>query len=207
MNRRKALVLTALPVVIATETASARLRCGQWNVRGVQQCEAGIDSRIASVTVNAEQHLSQWCWAACIEMVFRYYGFHVPQARIVSETWGGIVNLPGRPDQIMANLNRPWVDERGRRFSVAGDVYTANPMTAAQDLAANMPLIIGTGGHAMVLTSLAYDRDWYGGGVVTSAVVRDPWPDKGRRNLTPQEWHGTRFLARIRVSRPFDFGW
>lgn len=73
-------------------------------------------------------------------------------------------------------------------------------MTAAQDLTNNMPLIIGTMGHAMVLTSLRYARDVNGNGQVNAAIVRDPWPNRGRRVLTAQEWYSTSFLVRIRVS-------
>jgi hypothetical protein len=134
-------------------------------------------------------------------MVFRYYGFQVPQEQIVQQTWGGIVNLPAYPAHILANLNRPWVDLSGRRFSVSGDAFSANPITAAQDLAQDMPLIIGTMGHAMVLTALTYFVDQSGNGAVTEAIVRDPWPGRGRRVLVAQEWYGTNFLARIRVFR------
>jgi hypothetical protein len=74
-------------------------------------------------------------------------------------------------------------------------------MTATQDLSNDMPLIIGTMGHAMVLTSLTYVRDQFGRGDVTAAVVRDPWPGNGRRVLSAQEWYNTSFLARIRVNR------
>lgn len=179
----------------------ARLRCGPFIPPGMQECEAGIDSSIAQVTAAAVggQHKSQWCWAACIEMVFRYYDHEVPQERIVKETWGGIVNLPGQPGQILADLNRQWTDEDGEDFEVYGDVFSANPITAAQDLAQDMPLIIGTMGHAMVLTSLQYIRDNFGRGEVLAATVRDPWPGRGKRVLSPQEWYSTNFLARIRV--------
>lgn len=202
MKRRDLLTTFAPALLLAVpRSAHARLRCTPFDLRGLQQCEAGIDSRIAGVTAASVggQYLSQWCWAACIEMVFRYYGYRVSQVRIVRDTWGGIVNLPGYPGQILANLNRTWIDDRGRRFGVSGDVYSANPITAAGDLADDMPLIIGTTGHAMVLTSLTYVRDQLGNGEVTAAVVRDPWPGRGRRILSPQEWYGTNFLARIRV--------
>jgi hypothetical protein len=72
-------------------------------------------------------------------------------------------------------------------------------MTAAQDLAADMPLIIGTMGHAMVLSRLDYLVDQYGRGEVKWATVRDPWPGRGRRVLSPQEWYNISFAARIRV--------
>jgi hypothetical protein len=81
-------------------------------------------------------------------------------------------------------------------------VYSANPITAAQDLAQDMPLIIGTMGHAMVLTALSYVLDRSGNGSVTAAIVRDPWPDRGRRVLSAQEWYRASFLARIRVFFP-----
>ena len=204
MKRRDLLLAAlspALSVPAMPRSASARLRCSRYDPWGSQQCEAGIDSTLATVTVGAvpPQYLSQWCWAACIEMVFRYYGYRVDQTRIVRETFGSIVNFPGNAQQILANLNRPWTDRRGRRFGVTGDVFTAQPSTAAQDLADDMPLIIGTTGHAMVLTSLTYWRTRFGAGDVTDAIVRDPWPGRGRRSLSPEEWYRTNLLVRIRV--------
>jgi len=165
------------------------------------QCEVGIDPLIASLTASAVggQHLNQWCWAACIETVFRYYGYIVPQAFIVKQTWGAIVDSPADLSEILSNLNRLWVDANGRRFFVSGDVLSANPVTAAQDLSQDMPLIIGTMGHAMVLTSLRWLTNVYGESIVTDAVVRDPSPNAGRRILSIEEWYSTSFLARIRV--------
>lgn len=206
MDRRKLLKLGSSSIALTafglSNPASALLNCTPFNFQGIQQCEAGIDSGLAHVSAAATggQHMNQWCWAACIEMVFRYYGLHVPQHEIVRQTWGEIINLPGQPSQILANLNRPWRDSSGRDFYVSGDTFSANPITAAQDLSNDMPLIIGTMGHAMVLTSLQYLRDQLGRGEVTYAVVRDPWPGKGRRNLSAEEWYNTSFLARIRVS-------
>ncbi len=203
MTRRHLLfALSSMFSLAVPNSAYARRRCGRPSSQGIRTCEAGIDSYFAHITAlrAGPQYQSQWCWAACISMVFRYYGFRVSQARIVKETWGGIVNLPGSPGQILANLNRPWIDDRGRRFRVAGDVYSANPATAAHDLAEDMPLIIGTQGHAMVLTSLTYLRNQWGAVDVKAAVVRDPWPGRGRRILAPQEWYGTSLLTRIRLN-------
>lgn len=207
MNRRNFLKISSyiggLSALGLSESTYALLNCTPFNFQGLQQCEAGINSSLANITAAATggQHMNQWCWAACIEMVFRYYGLYVPQEEIVLQTWGGIVNFPGQPNQILSNLNRPWIDSSGAYFSVSGDSFTANPITASQDLSQNMPLIIGTQGHAMVLTSLIYTRDQWGNGQVTSAIARDPWPGRGRRQLSPQEWHSTSFLARIRVNR------
>ena len=204
MRRRDFMTLgggAALMGWAAGGPAEAGLRCTPVYPNGARQCQAGIESNIASLFAR-QQHASEWCWAACISMVFAYYGHPVAQERIVGETWGQIVNLPGQPGQILADLNRPWVDDRGRRFRAYGDVLSANVITASQDLAAGMPLIIGTRGHAMVLTALNY------GGIVNNpasqqvlgATVRDPWPgNPSPRVLSGQEWFSTQFLVRIRV--------
>ncbi|KFX27348.1 hypothetical protein KR96_18875 [Ralstonia solanacearum] len=80
-----------------------------------------------------------------------------------------------------------------------GDVLTANPITASQDLAMGEPLIIGSMGHAMVLTGMRFSRDMMGQGWILAAQVRDPWPGKGGRILSQTEWLNAMFLVRIRV--------
>lgn len=197
MNRRHFLRGSAGMAAASWPAAAfARTACGPYFPNGVQRCEAGIDSALAYIPA---QDRSQWCWAASIAMVFGYYGHPVSQQDIVGNTWGSIVNMPAQPGQILANLNRPWIDDYGRPFGVMGDVLSANPISAAQDLAQDMPLIIGTLGHAMVLTALVYDRAMNGNGEVVAAIVRDPWPGRGRRVLSAQEWYQANFLARIRV--------
>lgn len=176
------------------------LDCTDPDMYGNQQCIAGIATSILDVKASDTQHASQWCWAACIQGVFSYYGHEVPQERIVKETWGSIVNMPGQPQQILSALNRQWIDEDGNSFHVSATTLTANHVTAAQDLAADNPLIIGTMGHAMILTAVEYTRNAMGQGNIVNAIVRDPWPrNPRRRSLTPQEWSSTTFLARIRV--------
>jgi Papain-like cysteine protease AvrRpt2 len=199
LDRRHFIGTSVATVLAAFSTkALAAIRCGPFVPPGVATCEVGIDSSIAQAFTQ-DQKRSNWCWAACIEMIFRYYGYSVSQDQIVLETWGTIDNLPGNPQQILADLNRQWIDGGGYRFGVAGDVSSSNPGTAAQDLSQNMPLIIGTMGHAMVLTGLAYRRDHFGNGTVIAAVVRDPWPGMGKRVLSQKEWDNTNFLVRVRV--------
>jgi hypothetical protein len=207
MKRRELLRflgLAALGVTVGPSSAVlAAINCTPYDERAIQRCEAGIQSSMLDVVAAGVggQHLNQWCWAACIEMIFRYYGFFMPQEEIVRQTWGSIVNLPANVHQMVANLNRTWIDHKGQQFVILGDVLTANVGTATQDLADNQPLIIGTMGHAMVLTSLLYERNVWGQGNVIAATVRDPWPGKGRRVLTAQEWYSTQFFIRIRVMR------
>jgi len=179
---------------------AAGLDCSSYNAYGVQHCIAGINSEILDVTASDTQHNSEWCWAASISAVFNYYGHNISQERIVEETFGQVENVPGSPNAILSALNKRWTDDDGNAFSVRATTIAVTPAAAAQDLAADHPLIIGTLGHAMVLTALEYDHDAYGRGNVTIATVRDPWPYNARkRYLTVQEWYSTSFLARIRV--------
>jgi hypothetical protein len=169
-----------------------------WITPAIKQCQVGIDSDLVPVT--APQQQSEWCWAACISMIFAYYDHPVSQQRIVKETWGSIVNVPGTPAAILRDLNRHWTDDADDDFRVAGDVFSANAANATRDLADDKPLILGTGGHAVVLTAMSYALDIYGVWVVNSAIVRDPWPGVGRRGLSPAQWNAVSFAVRIRVS-------
>jgi hypothetical protein len=174
------------------------IQCTAFDFRGIQQCEAGINSQVLDVTASDTQQMPEWCWAACISGVFAYYGHFVPQQRVVQETWGAVVNMPAQPEQILQALNRPWTDNNGHNFTSSGAMVL--PPFAAQDLAADHPLIIGTLGHAMLLTSLIYFRDVNSQGVVSAAKVRDPWPlNPRRRVLSTAEWMNTVFIAHVSV--------
>jgi hypothetical protein len=164
----------------------------------VQRCTAGIQSVAFQ---QAFQKMPEWCWAACISMVFGFYGHAVSQERIVAEVWGRVINMPGQPSQILSDLNRTWKDDHGGSFTSRGDSYSANSVNAVKDLKNNQPLIIGSLGHAMVLTAMTGETNTQTGAwQVVEAIVRDPWPaNGGRRVLSPREWFSIGFAARIRV--------
>lgn len=200
MNRRKFILTgtTATALACLTSRTHAAMQCSPYDPWGIQVCTAGIQSQHMDAFYDP-QWQSQWCWAACIAMVFAYYGFPVDQRRIVADTWGGIRNLPAQAHQILVNLNRPWISDNNRPFRVSATSYMSNAMTAAQDLAQDMPLIIGSGSHAMLLSAVTYRRHISGNGELVSATVRDPWPGRGQRLMLPQEIRATHFLARIRL--------
>jgi ABC-type bacteriocin/lantibiotic exporter with double-glycine peptidase domain len=166
----------------------------------VRRCTAGIES-IKFQPAQTYQRQNEWCWAACISMVFAYYGHAVSQERIVKEVWGRVVDMPGQPEQILSDLNRTWNDDAGKAFKSRADALSANASTAVKDLENNQPLIIGALGHAMVLTALTGDTNVQTGAwQIVEAVVRDPWPGRGgRRVLSPVEWFHVGFAARVRV--------
>jgi Papain-like cysteine protease AvrRpt2 len=167
----------------------------------ISRCTAGIPSGSLDV-VQAYQKMPEWCWAACIQMLFTYWGHPVDQKRIVKETWGSIVNMPGQPQQILADLNRDWKDDNGEDFTSQADSLSVNAATAVVDLKEDRPLIIGALGHATVLTALTSDVNTQNGAWnVIAATVRDPLPGNGgKRILSPQEWYNINFGARVLVS-------
>lgn len=204
---RGAAGLAAAIAACTTRPAQAVIRCTAYDARGLQLCEAGIDRNLGAVT--AKQEHSQWCWAACISAIFAYHGYPLDQDRIVAATYGRAVNLPAHGRAIARATNRTWRADDGRSFTARCEVlwdtgaFVARPDAAgvaAQELASDFPLIIGALGHAMVLTAMSYVRDARGRGQPTAAIVRDPWPGRGRRPLTEAEWLQTRFLARMRVT-------
>ena len=200
MQRRAFLnsILATAGVGLLPGVARAAGECMRPDHLGVQRCSVGIHSNIANVFARSQEN-TQWCWAACIEMLFRYYNHPVSQARIVNETFGNIVNMPAGPWNILRALNRQWTDDNGRVFFVQADTMTANLITAHDDLFANNPLIVGTLGHAMVLTGISYDRTRFGS-QITEMVVRDPWQRRGRRVLNLQEAFNISFLVRVRIT-------
>lgn len=201
MNRRSFMkyVVSTSTAVVATHYSDsfAGLNCDQLS-SGFQFCRAGIDSTVA-LRMARRQQQSQWCWAACIQMIFAYNDFSMSQSDIVRSTWGSVGNMPATDMQIMNDLNSAWTDSNGQTFTTQSErVFSPQ---AAVELANNYPLIICTTGHAMVLTALDYIvNPFTTAGDVKRAFVRDPWGNNGRRVLTSQEWYNQNLLLAVRCS-------
>jgi Papain-like cysteine protease AvrRpt2 len=161
------------------------------------RCTVGIPAE--GLFAGARQESREWCWAACIEMVFGYYGHRVSQSRIVKETWGGLVDKPVHERELLADLNRNWTDNRGRRFRSNAYVFD-RPAAGVSDLRRCQPLILGTPGHTVVLTAITleidnFSRRWN----IAEAIVCDPWPGHGARMLSSEEWRNIRFAVRVEL--------
>ncbi len=206
---RRAFLRTALAgagFIAASRTVFGAKQCGTpvstmtpMGPQPIEVCTAGI----SSITFKqAFQQQNEWCWAACISMVFEYYHHAIDQQRIVKETWGTVADMPGMPRDIFRDLNKRWTDDAGKVFQCQGDVYSVNVNTAIQDLIDDHPLIIGAQGHATVLTAIVSQVDTATSQYeIEQVIVRDPWPGRGgRRPLSPMEWASINFAARIRVT-------
>jgi hypothetical protein len=177
-------------------------------------CTSQVDFSQFAQTAFQTQQLPEWCWAACISMIFAFYGHPVSQARIVSEVYGAPVNMPAVYGvQLASQLNKKWTDDSGACFRARlSGVYDAqagvDTLTNADlvnELDGDHPVVIGSGGHAMVLTAMQY---WHTPGqpTVVSCGVFDPWPGRGARTLSPPEMLRTdmggelAFVATARVT-------
>lgn len=208
MERRAFLrsALAGAGMVAASRTLFGAKQCGTpvstmtpMGAQPIEVCTAGI----SSITFKqAFQQQNEWCWAACISMVFEYYHHAVDQQRIVKETWGSVADMPGMPRDILRDLNKRWTDDAGHAFQCQGDMLSVNVNTAVQDLIDDHPLIIGAFGHATVLAAIVSEVDTATSQYeIQQVIVRDPWPGSGgRRPMSAMEWASINFAARIRVT-------
>ena len=192
-------------------TANAKTTCGP-SPRG-QVCVSQVDFNQFAAKAAKLQEQSQWCWAASISMLFSYYGHPVSQERIVQAVYGRVVNLPSGPGwNIASQINRNWQDDEGTAFrsylTAAYDfdagVNSLNNAWLVNELDQDRPFIIGTNGHAVVVTAIEFVPTPMGPNV-TSVGVFDPWPGRGARGLTAAEMTAMhvggqlRFIATVTV--------
>jgi len=190
--------------VISSSVAYAGTEC-DLSLFGIRGCMTGIED-FDEQDAEQSQDRDQWCWAASISMIFQYHGYDVSQEEIVKQTYGRLVNLPATGQKIGRNLKSTYKTQDGREFRVSAREYdllrgklALNNSDVIRSLEEGRPLIIGSNGHAMVLTAIYYTRSPSGTPLqIIGGIVRDPWPGRGRRELTLAEMSPF-YLADIRI--------
>lgn len=180
------ILLTNVPAYAGTE-------CDR-SFFGMRGCVTGIED-FDDQEAESVQEKDQWCWAASISMIFKYYGYDLTQKEIVKQTYGRLVNLPASGKKLGQNLKGTYKTKDEREFSVSVKEYdllrgkvTLSNKDILRSLEEGRPLIIGSNGHAMVLTAIYYTRTPTGEPFnIVGGIVRDPWPGKGRRELSLME--------------------
>lgn len=162
----------------------------------------------AAAEGQGRQHMQNWCWAACIQMVLNYHGLYVRQEDIVARVFGGLVDRPAGPTEIMGALTGTWPDSRGRASVVQADARNLDPYAVLQDLEYRWPLIVGlqgrgNTGHAYVLTAAYYHVSADGSPVIRAVVLRDPYPTRQSRVVMDVNEFMQRcsFATRVHVQR------
>jgi len=172
---------------------------------GVQAAEFEFS---AAPEVAGRQRQSNWCWAACVQMVLNFHGLRVAQEQVVERIFGQDVNVAGQPQQILAALSGWAPDVRGRYSAIYASTYVNQGSQIVRDLGSKWPLIIGLrnadgSGHALVLTAVYYSVDAANEPVFDKVVLRDPWPSNpSRQEMTWDEFsQRLMFMARVSVQR------
>ena len=194
-SRRRAFLKTAGALAVAAPFVSVSKLLAETACNPMGLCTSQVDFSDFAQEAFQPQQMPEWCWAACISMIFDFYGHPVSQARIVSEVYGAVVNMPAVYGIIIAKqLNRTWTDDNGKRFrSVLTGAYdpqagvnNLNNAILVSELDGGHPVLIGAAGHATVLTLMQYFQTPMGPNVRLCGVF-DPWPGRGARNLAPAE--------------------
>ena len=201
MLSRRTVLLSVGSLPILSRSSSAKLQCQDFP--NLRRCTTGLNINLNT----ARQRLPHWCWAACIEAIFDFYGYNVSQERIVEKVFGDDVDEAAMGPQIVEAVDGSW-ESGDDTFTASATVLWDTQFNfgrpdaivqAAGELENDRPLIIGAFGHATMLTAMTYS----GNGVAVQLeqlVVRDPWPgNPNRRALSLQEAMGTQFLAKIEV--------
>ncbi len=139
----------------------------------------------------ALQQKSEWCWAACIQMILKYYKVDITQQDIVARTWGvgpngQLQNRAGEISQITDNLNKWSVDDCGTRYHVVSQQGIGNPSadTLLTELNKGKPVLLAiqlpgaTLGHCVVAAGAKYVVRPDGTKNVISIIIFDPSPSR-----------------------------
>lgn len=143
--------------------------------------------QIQAISVNGgKQVQSNWCWAACIQMVLNYHGLQIDQYQIIKKVFGpGLPNQPADEEQIKRALTGWAPHATGYFSSVHAESGKISVYQTIQALAYKWPLIVGIqgaqGGHALVLTGVYYRADEDGRLMPQRVELRDPSPFSGRK--------------------------
>lgn len=183
-------------------------------------CSAMLDpAHFLQVATPSQQLMSQWCWAACIEMICKFNGVRLSQQSIVNRIYGGIQNLPADDRVLTSALNAQWVSDDGVPFKISAKVFSpalgladVSNQRVVDDLKAERPLLNGSGSHATIVARVDYIMSSAGQPQIERVHVIDPYPGAAppplfarfltQQEMTPASLGGSlRYLASVTIER------
>jgi hypothetical protein len=190
----------------AAGAAHAGLACSARAEDGSRFCTAVLrDDVIRAMELAQEQ--SRWCWAAAASMVLRRYGASVSQREIVTDWFGAPFDkaVPTRHlADVVSRASRlaPGQMTQARATVLAESLHLSDERIRAgvvARLAADEPLLLSAGGHALVLVGVIYKDDNAAvPGPVVGALVIDPMPSVGLRFAEAHEMQ-PKLLVQVEV--------
>jgi hypothetical protein len=162
------------------KNAYAKITCG--SASGLPRwCDANILTS-KFLHVQAIQKEMYWCWAATLEMIFRWHGRNISQESIVMQTFGTYANLPANPYLLMKAIKRSYQDADGNSFYVSSKTWSAdfgtneiNNRDIINNLTRDKPMIICNISHMMALVGVNFIEDMYGNITLNEGWVADPF--------------------------------
>jgi Papain-like cysteine protease AvrRpt2 len=217
ITRRAALCgLTGSLFGATTYSASALEQCPAEGMPS-ETCTVLIDrQRFLQIATPAQQQNSEWCWAACIQMLCRWYGIRISQESIVRNVYGELVNAPADDITLTRALNSSWRSDDNQLFKMTSKIFSpaleradVNNKMIIEDLANEHPLIMAARSHAMLVARVDYKPGRFP--VVYWIHVIDPWPGAApppkyarlldRDEMAPAQVGGSlRYIASVRIS-------
>ena len=190
-------MITRYRLLLLTLPCLTVLGCGQEGTSAHGVKAVGLRTERMNYYASAQQ-ATNWCWAACVQMILSAHDVTVSQQEIVATVFGEVVNRPGQLQNIQAVLNTTWVDRRGMTKRVVATPRPGPPQVAelTELLRSETPVIVcyqpddATVGHAVIVTAVITEATARGAHLVR-LVVRDPWPEfsasLGKRTMSPSE--------------------
>jgi len=149
----------------------------------------GIDSTVFD-NVYAEQRNTQWCAAACIEMIGRLYGVNVSQEELAKnhcgiDMYGNAYNCPATIEVISSNLNFCRSNRCAQTLCIKPSLEKGQPNAnrVICELQRGNPIMIGHAvpnsnvGHAVLITGAEWSCQ-NGKHLIHKLILRDPWPSR-----------------------------
>jgi len=191
----------ALPAAADAAAPATHTVCGFDKKRKTKLCTVSVKGPLQYFPARGGGNDVNGCWIACLQMVLKFYGHVVPAANILRDCYGG--KVPRNPWQDLSALKGQVTDEKGRKLSLTTEKLSVRATDAAELLADNQPLIIGAfqPAHPVLLTSMSYTGDMFGGMTIVDATVLDPTQGKGTRIVSSPDWVNVTFITRVALHK------
>jgi len=158
-----------------------------------------MDNKILSVKLRntefkfAEQENTNWCWAASIQNILKYYGIEKPQYQLAANLIGQVENwfTPNHTatiEQISGILNTLFILDFNDKYKVTSICHSkVHDNIIITEIENNRPILYvinkSGSGHALVVIGADYYKEQMNK-IIDKLYLFDPWPGRGHKNYS-----------------------